>query len=98
MTIHRPPRLATWILKRLGSTVIEDALVGDLFEAYQTRRSPFWYWREVGMAMDQTEHRVNAPLPSESIHIVHDRQRFQFNPAAIGCAFIIPPVDFLIIR
>ena len=51
MTIHRPPRLATWILKRLGSTVIEDALVGDLFEAYQTRRSPFWYWREVGVAI-----------------------------------------------
>ena len=51
MTIHRPPRLATWILKRLGSTIIEDALVGDLFEAYQTRRSPFWYWRQVGVAI-----------------------------------------------
>ena len=51
MTIHQPPRLATWILKRLGSTIIEDALVGDLFEAYQTRRSPFWYWREVGVAI-----------------------------------------------
>ena len=51
MTIHRPPRLATWILKRLGSTIIEDALVGDLFEAYQTRRSAFWYWRQVGVAI-----------------------------------------------
>jgi hypothetical protein len=51
MTIHRPPRLATWILKRFGSTIIEDALVGDLFEAYQTRRSPFWYWRQVGAAI-----------------------------------------------
>jgi len=51
MTIHRPPRLATWILKRFGSTIIEDALVGDLFEAYQTRPSPFWYWREVGAAI-----------------------------------------------
>jgi hypothetical protein len=51
MTIHRPPRLATWILKRLGSTIIEDALVGDLVEAYQTRRSPFWYWRQVGAAI-----------------------------------------------
>jgi len=51
MTIHRPPRLATWILRRLGSTIIEDALVGDLFEAYQTRPSPFWYWRQVGAAI-----------------------------------------------
>ena len=51
MTIHQPPRLATWILKRLGSTIIEDALVGDLFEAYQTRRSPTWYWRQVGVAI-----------------------------------------------
>lgn len=51
MTIHQPPRLATWILVRLGSTIIENALVGDLFEAYQTRRSPFWYWQQVGMAI-----------------------------------------------
>ena len=51
MTIHQPPRLATWILKRLGSTIIEDALVGDLFEEYQTRRSPLWYWRQVGVAI-----------------------------------------------
>jgi hypothetical protein len=51
MTIHQPPRLATWILKRLGSTIIEDALVGDLLEAYQTRRSPFWYWGQVGAAI-----------------------------------------------
>ena len=51
MTIHQPPRLATWILKRLGSTIIEDALVGDLFEAYQTQCSPFWYWGQVGAAI-----------------------------------------------
>jgi len=51
MTIHQPPRLATWILKRLGSNIIEDALVGDLFEAYQRRKSPFWYWKEVVVAI-----------------------------------------------
>jgi hypothetical protein len=51
MSMRRPPRLATWILKRFGSTIIKDALVGDLFEAYQTRPSPFWYWREVGAAI-----------------------------------------------
>ncbi len=47
MTIHQPPRLATWILKRFGSTMIDDALVGDLFETYQTRCSPLWYWQQV---------------------------------------------------
>src|SRR5262249_34678307 len=51
MTIHQPPRLAPGILKRLGSTIIEEALVGDLFEAYQTRRSRFWYWQQVGVAI-----------------------------------------------
>jgi hypothetical protein len=51
MTIHRPPRLATWIVTRFGSPIIEDALVGDLFEAYQTRRSPSWYWRQIGVAI-----------------------------------------------
>lgn len=51
MTIHQPPRLATWILKRFGSTSIDDALVGDLFETYQTRYSPFWYWQQVTAAI-----------------------------------------------
>ena len=51
MTIHKPPRLATWILKRFGATIIQEALVGDLLEAYQTRRSPFWYWGQVVAAI-----------------------------------------------
>ena len=51
MTIHQPPRLATWILKRFGATIIQEALVGDLLEAYQTRRSPFWYWGQVVAAI-----------------------------------------------
>jgi hypothetical protein len=51
VTIHQPPRLAAWLLKRLGSPIIDDAFVGDLFEAYQTKRSPRWYWWEVGIAI-----------------------------------------------
>ena len=51
MTIHQPPRLATWILKRFGATIIDDALVGDLFEGYQSRCSPFWYWQQVTAAI-----------------------------------------------
>jgi hypothetical protein len=51
MTIQQPPRLATWLLKHFGSTIVEDALIGDLVEEYQTRRSPFWYWRQVGAAI-----------------------------------------------
>jgi hypothetical protein len=57
MTIQRPPRLATWLLERLGSTIVEAALVGDLFEAYQTRRSPFWYWRQVVAAIGVGAYR-----------------------------------------
>src|SRR5262245_110483 len=51
MTIHRPPRLAAWFLKRLGATAVEEALIGDLLEEYQARRSPVWYWRQVAAAI-----------------------------------------------
>jgi len=46
MTIHQPPRMATSILKRLASPP-DEALVGDLFEEYQRRRSSLWYWSQV---------------------------------------------------
>jgi hypothetical protein len=44
-----PPRLATWILQRLGT--IDEALVGDLNEAYGDGRSRAWYWRQAGLAI-----------------------------------------------
>jgi hypothetical protein len=65
MTIHQPPRLATSILKRLASAT-DEALVGDLFEEYQRRRSRLWYSYQVLTAIgvgawhDLRTHRLVA--------------------------------------
>lgn len=41
-----PPRIATWLLERLGPDYRNESLVGDLFEEYQQDRTPGWYWRQ----------------------------------------------------
>jgi len=51
MTLLQPPRLATSLLKRLGRSDGHETLIGDLWEEYQRRRSPRWYWRQVLLAM-----------------------------------------------
>jgi hypothetical protein len=48
MTALQPPRLATSLLERLG---VDEALVGDLIERFQHRRSRFWYWRQALFAI-----------------------------------------------
>jgi hypothetical protein len=58
-----PPRVATWILKRL---TLDEALVGDLHEAYGAGRSRAWYWHQVGLAIlfsvwrEFREHTLSA--------------------------------------
>ena len=47
MTLLQPPRLATWLLKRLADGPQCEALTGDLIERYQVRRSAVWYWWQV---------------------------------------------------
>src|SRR4051812_9898240 len=48
----RPPRLATWLLQRLGIGAHNDALLGDLVERYQRHdANPSWYWRQVVLAI-----------------------------------------------
>jgi preprotein translocase subunit SecY len=44
MRSTQPPRLATWLLTRVGRK--NEALVGDLVEEYQRGRSAAWYWRQ----------------------------------------------------
>ncbi len=44
-----PPRVATFILGRLGPQ--NDVLVGDLTEEYLRRQSVSWYWRQVLVAV-----------------------------------------------
>jgi hypothetical protein len=56
----KPPAVARWLLERFASN---GALVGDLLEEYQARRSPLWYWRQVlaaviaGTLLDIRAHR-----------------------------------------
>jgi hypothetical protein len=46
MNASQPPRLATWLLKRLVSGPKRESLIGDLIERYQRRPSTTWYWRQ----------------------------------------------------
>src|ERR1039458_8894867 len=47
MTALNPPILATWLLGLTDSTAWKDAVAGDLFEEYQQRPAPAWYWCQV---------------------------------------------------
>jgi hypothetical protein len=52
----RPPRLATALLKRFGPH--NDALAGDLREAYLTGKSAWWYWGQVLTVVGTTNDRL----------------------------------------
>src|ERR1051326_2066080 len=43
----QPPAIATWLLRHLGCSPNNDAVIGDLAERYHKRRSRMWYWRQV---------------------------------------------------
>jgi hypothetical protein len=45
--LRRAPRIATWLLRHLGSTSRNDEIVGDLAEQYARGRSRAWYWRQI---------------------------------------------------
>jgi hypothetical protein len=47
MTTNQPPRIATWLLRRFGSSPNNDALIGDLNERYRQGRARLWYWSQV---------------------------------------------------
>ncbi len=51
MTVRVPPRMATWLLRRLGPTYQRESLIGDLDEEYQLNRTQAWYWGEVLLAL-----------------------------------------------
>src|SRR5262245_60990147 len=64
--MRRPPRIATWLLQRLGSGPDREALAGDLIEQYQRGRSAAWYYAQAvwavvaGAAYDARHHYVLA--------------------------------------
>ncbi len=47
MNYRKPPALATWMLDHLRSRGSNEALSGDLLEAFCTGRSAGWYWYQV---------------------------------------------------
>lgn len=51
MKKHRPPRLAAALLHRFSA---DHALIGDLLEEYERRRSRVWLWRQVTAAAAMT--------------------------------------------
>jgi hypothetical protein len=51
MMRRHPPRIATWLLQRLGAGRHGESLEGDLIEQYAQGRSRLWYWRQVAMAI-----------------------------------------------
>lgn len=41
-----PPRIASWLLRHLGCSPNNDAVIGDLDERYRQGRSACWYWKQ----------------------------------------------------
>ena len=66
MSASEPPRVATWLLKRLAASGKRESLVGDLIEQYQQGRSRAWYWRQAiaaifgSIANDIRAHKLLA--------------------------------------
>ncbi len=42
----RPPFFPTWLLKQLGCSSNNDAVLGDLVERYQQGKTAAWYWKQ----------------------------------------------------
>jgi hypothetical protein len=51
MKERHPPRLAAWLLDRLGYLRRNPALAGDLQEEFLNGRSGGWYWRQAFMVI-----------------------------------------------
>jgi hypothetical protein len=50
MRMH-PPAIATWLLKHLGCSSDNDAVLGDLSERYQEGKPHAWYWKQTLIAI-----------------------------------------------
>jgi hypothetical protein len=47
----QPPKWATLLLKRFGSSPNNDAIIGDLAEHFRRGRTARWYWKEALLAI-----------------------------------------------
>lgn len=62
MTIRKVPALPTWLLGRFVSGNRREALLGDLFEEYQSGRTAGWYWWETLVALSFSIRRYARGL------------------------------------
>jgi len=46
-----PPGIATWLLKGLGCSADNDAVIGDLTEEFLRGRTSVWYWKQTAVAI-----------------------------------------------
>jgi hypothetical protein len=47
----QPPGFAQWLLKNLGCSASNEAVIGDLNEQLSSGHSRMWYWRQVLIAI-----------------------------------------------
>jgi sec-independent protein translocase protein TatC len=80
-----PPRLAMWLLERLGPT--SGPLAGDLVEEHRRGRSAGWYWRQVVVAIYVAQFRHLRSLGILSLSMVVG--------FLITVAFIGPVFEFI---
>jgi len=69
MTPGQPPKFATWLLQHFGSSVDNDAVLGDLAERFREGKHPAWYWKQtlvaiVVSAFEDIRHRKVLALRS----------------------------------
>jgi hypothetical protein len=51
MNMAQPPRAATWLLRHLGCSPQNEAVLGDIIERYRQGHSRLWYWWQVAVAI-----------------------------------------------
>jgi hypothetical protein len=61
MNTRKPPRLAIWLLERLGTGYHGESLAGDLIEQYKHGKSQLWLWRQVAFAIVLMKRRAFEP-------------------------------------
>jgi hypothetical protein len=63
MIERKPPKLASWVLKRWGSPYHGESLAGDLIEQYQEDGGRAWYWKQVLAAIMIAQRRYIREMP-----------------------------------
>jgi hypothetical protein len=49
--MKQPPKIASWLLTRLGCAPDNDAILGDLAERFQEGKPASWYWNQTLIAI-----------------------------------------------